>query len=238
MNSTLAVLLSLSFFASLLRLGFCSKPWDLLIFSQNWPTSVCDKWMQGRGHSCREYPNNIWTVHGIWPTKLGTVGPGFCDNYNPFDANGLKKIENELDYYWTPIHVQGPKTHFWSHEWTKHGTCATSISQLSTQAKYFSQGLEWAKNYNMYNILGAAGIAPGHEYTVQNIRNGIKSVLNKNPQILCYTNKKRQTSLLEVRLCFDKSLTLVDCDGTAVGKGSGNLLTNCRSNWVLYPQAS
>lgn len=121
---------------------------------------------------------------------MGTVGPGFCDNHNPFDANGLKKIENELDYYWTPIHVQGPKTHFWSHEWTKHGTCATSINQLSTQAKYFSQGLEWGKNYNMYNILGAAGIAPGHEYTVQNIRNGIKSVLNKNPQILCYTNKK------------------------------------------------
>ncbi|XP_014273779.1 ribonuclease Oy [Halyomorpha halys] len=235
---TLAWILSISFFASMVNLGLCSNEWDLLIFTQSWPTSVCDSWKQGKGRSCRAYPKNIWTVHGIWPTKLGTVGPGNCDYRNPFNPSAVKGIENELDYYWTNVHNQGAKTSFWSHEWNKHGTCATSVPELSTQLKYFNQGLEWAKKYNMVNILGAAGIKPGQEFTVQNIRNGIKSVVNKNPQIICYVNSQRKSALLEVRLCFNKNLELVDCDGTAVGKNSGGQLTNCRSNWVLYPAAN
>lgn len=45
-----------------------SKSWDLLIFTQSWPKSVCYTWKaHNASHSCY-YPSqkNLWTIHGIW----------------------------------------------------------------------------------------------------------------------------------------------------------------------------
>lgn len=121
------------------------------------------------------------------PTKFGTLGPGFCDNSKPFYPEDISAIESQLDRYWTPVQEHGAKTQFWSHEWTKHGTCAAQLPAFSSPLRYFGKGLEWMQgSYNMLTVLNSAGIIPGRKYYVQDILGGVKDVLGKNPQVICY----------------------------------------------------
>ncbi|XP_014291105.1 ribonuclease T2 isoform X1 [Halyomorpha halys] len=217
--------------------SFNDEPWDLIIFTQNWPRSVCNQWVQ-KGHECRLVPNDTWTIHGIWPTKYGTIGPGFCNKSRPFSPEALYGIENQLEQLWTPIEKHKKITALWSHEWLKHGTCAAIVPKLSTEFQYFNQGLEWMKDYNMHSVLEKAGITPGNEYNITKIWDGVQNVLGKNPQVACYNDKKNSSILLEIRICFNRTLELVDCDGTVVGghKPSYHNLTNCDMNkLVQYP---
>lgn len=59
-----------------------------------------------------ERPNNvcilpsqkdIWTIHGIWPTKYGTIGPQFCNKTESFDINTLKPLLNQLTQFWLNV---------------------------------------------------------------------------------------------------------------------------------------
>lgn len=42
--------------------------WDILIFTQTWPNTLCYTWKnQNANHTCNFPPQkNLWTVHGIW----------------------------------------------------------------------------------------------------------------------------------------------------------------------------
>jgi len=42
--------------------------WDILIFTQTWPNTLCYSWKgQNASHKCNlPIDKNIWTVHGIW----------------------------------------------------------------------------------------------------------------------------------------------------------------------------
>lgn len=192
--------------------------WDLLIFTQNWPSSVCHKWSsEGVNHSCLNYPANTWTIHGIWPTKLGTIGPGFCKNSSSFSPEAIYGIEDQLMQVWAPVEKHKKKYDFWAHEWKKHGTCASILPALATEFDYFYKGIELIQAYNMNGVLQKAGIIPGQAYNVTQIWDGVHKVLNKKPQVVCFNDKENVSVLLEVRICFDKQLNLVDCDGTVVG---------------------
>lgn len=86
--------------------------WDLLIFTQSWPLTVCREWKEkDQSHSC-QLPNKkeSWTIHGIWPTKIGTIGPAFCNKTWHFNPDAIKPIENELDQLWT--NVENGKLHY------------------------------------------------------------------------------------------------------------------------------
>jgi len=224
--------------------------WDLLIFTQNWPLSVCVSWEEKGGapnHTCLLPNSSIWTIHGVWPTKLGTIGPGFCNTDHPFDPQAIYGILPQLEARWTPVEVHKKKNTFWKHEWEKHGSCASSLPELSTEVKYFSKGLSWSDEYEMSAILKKAGIVPGQAYEPHLVFNSVKKVLGKNPHIACFDDKKRGVSfLMEIRICFDKSLKLVDCDGTMVRRWTSHYgrrtpptanFTGCLSDKVLYPDA-
>lgn len=90
----------------------CAKPsnayedheWDLLIFTQSWPATVCKEWKHNPSHKC-SFPSrhDSWTIHGIWPTKLGTIGPEFCNRSWHFDPEKIKPIEPTLLQSWTNV---------------------------------------------------------------------------------------------------------------------------------------
>ncbi|KAI8115549.1 hypothetical protein CVS40_12316 [Lucilia cuprina] len=54
--------------------------WDLLIFTQQWPVTTCYHWREeDKNHECKlPSEKEIWTIHGVWPTKIGQFGPSFC----------------------------------------------------------------------------------------------------------------------------------------------------------------
>ncbi|XP_066904837.1 ribonuclease T2 isoform X2 [Halyomorpha halys] len=164
---------------------------------------------QRSGNTCNSYPKNHWTVHGIWPTRLGTRGPNDCDPSRRFNLQEVGSLQRDLEEWWTPIQVNARKTYFWEHEWEKHGTCAPPV--IETQYEYFKQALDWVRQYEMGEIFRTSGIVPGRDYSLSDIMEGIRRVLNKVPQVICY-NGNQKSVLLEVRICFDRSLQLVDCN--------------------------
>lgn len=82
----------------------------------------------------------IWTIHGVWPTKLGTIGPALCNKTWHFDPAKLEPLLDDLDTFWLNIETNTPKDSFWKHEWEKHGTCAAELPELDSEDKYFGKG--------------------------------------------------------------------------------------------------
>ncbi|XP_046388788.1 ribonuclease Oy [Ischnura elegans] len=215
-----------------------TRDWDILIFTQSWPNTVCLQWKEKyENHTCLvPIRKNEWTIHGIWPTIYGTHKPGYCNTTWKFDESKISPIEDELNKYWPNIQNGSSETSLWEHEWEKHGTCAASLPQLDGEMKYFKQGLAWAKKYSLTDMLSSSGINPSDgKYTVQDLVDAIKSSTNKNPAVECMTDKETgEEYLLEIRICFDKKLELIDCDG--IEPLQQGLLTNCApSKEVFYP---
>ncbi|KAL5233883.1 hypothetical protein ACI65C_001293 [Semiaphis heraclei] len=209
------------------------KEWDLLVFSQSWPYTFCHTWtVNSNTHTCNLPANrNQWTIHGIWPSKIGAFGPSFCNNQTTFNLNSLNTIIPELKNRWTEIKgsttwTRKQEGELWRHEWMKHGTCATSLSALDSELKYFNQGLEWSKQYVLSNLLEQGGIKPNGSYPVNQIWHTLRTGLGKNPHIDCYFESRTNKPYIEeVRICFNKLLSLVDCD--PFRRNSNRPSTNC-----------
>lgn len=132
-----------------------------------------------------------------------------------------------------------PLYSLWQHEWTKHGTCAAVLPLLAGETKYFAQGLRWLQLYSMSDILMKAGFTPdsNQSYNAAEMYAGIKKRIGKNPAMYCQVDTKTGKSyIFEIRICFDKSLELVDCDGIKVrGEHAYGTLLHCDpSKPVVY----
>lgn len=238
---TILVLYSCFDFAHLRKSGYKDNTdhhWDVLIFTQQWPTTSCEEWKEkSPSHKCTmpSVPNSF-SIHGLWPTKYHTLGPFFCNRSAHFDPEAIKSIETELTDVWTNIEYGTSTYSLWAHEWTKHGTCAAEVLEnFNTELKYFTRGLEFYRTYNLTNILSEADILPSVNkgYDVVDIVNAIRVHLGVNPVVECRKEKGKST-LFEIRICFTKELKIVDCDGVVHGT-SGNVLTNCdRTQKILY----
>ncbi|CAH0406811.1 unnamed protein product [Chilo suppressalis] len=215
--------------------------WDLLIFTQQWPETVCKEWVHHNpSHTCKmPKKEDSWAIHGIWPTKLGTLDPSFCNRTWLFDPEEIRPIETDLINVWTNIEEGTGIYSFWAHEWNKHGTCAAVLEPLDTQYKYFSKGLNFFQQYDMSAVLAKSGIVPDddNEYKLLDIYNAVKNTLEVNPSIQCRVEEGK-SFLVEIRICFDKTLNLTNCDGIKYSRTVNQVpvITNCDpSSGILYP---
>lgn len=218
---------------------------DLLIFTQRWPITTCYEWREkGPNNDCGlPSAQNIWTIHGIWPTKLNTIGPSFCNKTAVFNVTELEGIEQQLEQFWINVEKNKPYDSLWRHEWLKHGTCAAAVMlQLNTEDKYFGQGLSWLQQHSMADVLGKGGILPGNNYTVVEIHQVLMDQLQQNAAIECYHDKATKHQFLnEIRVCFNKHLELENCDGILfenifIDQPQEKLITNCNLNKpIIYP---
>jgi len=223
---------------------------DILIFTQHWPYTVCTQWMeQKRGNEC-DLPKtrNAWTVHGIWPTKYHTMGPAFCNESWAFDMNQIEPIENDMIEKWINIEKGTPLDGLWSHEWTKHGTCAAQqIPAMNNELKYFKQGLDFLDKFSITNILMPTFIKPGIDssYSLEDIHTALKATLDDNFAIICEKDRKtKREYLFEIRICFDKDLQLHSCDGIVLEENGGDpdpddeIISNCNKDLEIYYPSS
>ncbi|ETN60942.1 ribonuclease t2 [Anopheles darlingi] len=224
-----------------------NHPFDLLIFTQRWPITACYEWREhNKDHICGlPSPNIVWTIHGIWPTKINTIGPAFCNKSAIFDVSQLSSIESQLEEHWLNVEKNKPTDSLWEHEWLKHGTCAAeTIEQLNTELKYFGQGLSWLEKYSVGSGFAAGGnIQPGLNYSLATLNKALYSFYGKDLAIECYHDSKTHLQILnEIRICFNKQLELTDCDGIvglerqATRGGAGTIISNCNAaKPILYP---
>ncbi|XP_076655155.1 ribonuclease Oy-like isoform X1 [Halictus rubicundus] len=210
-----------------------SKEFDVLIFTQRWPKSICIVWKEeSPSHSCAlPTDSSEWTIHGLWPSQFHRIGPLFCDPSKPFNPAALIPLENEMKEKWIDIEFGRESYGLWKHEWNKHGTCAAVLPPLSTEEKYFAMGLSLLNQYDMKNVLASASILPGGNYAYSDLNNAVQQALGVHPVIVC--RKDRETGysyLFEVRICLNKALELIDCDGVY------EYPTNCDPSVdVVYP---
>lgn len=176
-----------------------SNDFDVLIFTQHWPQTVCYTWKEKSAkHDCALPADEEWSIHGIWPTKYHVIGPLYCNSSFPFDITAVQPLESELEVKWIDV-MKGTKHHaFWTHEWEKHGTCAAVLEPLNSEYKYFKKGLDLFDEYDMKHVLAQASIMPGQKYTVQTILDGVAKILGKKCQIECIVNSVRHA--ISIRL--------------------------------------
>ncbi|XP_059613149.1 ribonuclease Oy [Phlebotomus argentipes] len=233
------------FLAVTVRATSDEHPWDVLIFTQQWPQTVCHQWKSfDKRHKCLlPSARNLWTIHGVWPTKYGQKGPAYCNSSLVFNSTEIASIENQLEIFWTNVELKTDHYDFWRHEWEKHGTCASVLPELSNEVRYFSQGLNWLHHYSMSSILAEAKIQPDSSPSVDEIHSAVLSQLKHNPVIHCsYDSSRGENFLEEIRICFSKTLELIDCDGVVElnypiqEHSEGKIISNCDpTKKILYP---
>lgn len=187
---------------------------DYLLYSQRWPITDCKVWKDKNGTNECSMPkySNYFIVHGLWPTKNGTSGPNYCKSNITFNAAELDSLTEDLNDRWTNIEKGTDSYSFWRHEWQKHGTCASTLPQFHSVYKYFDISLKMNLWYDLEKVLSNMGIVPREEkYEVSDFINAILNEYNYTPQICCVIDSENRLLLSEIRLCFDKSLKMIDC---------------------------
>ncbi|XP_037035650.1 ribonuclease Oy-like [Bradysia coprophila] len=213
---------------------------DTLVFVQQWPLTFCQSLMNQEKECKIPAQKGTWTIHGIWPSRFHTNAadqPSCCDSTVYLDKKGLQPIKEQLTLYWPTGQKDRSDESFWEYEWMKHGTCSVGIEGLSSSTNFFTAALHWLAEYNMTSILAKSNIIPDNEkaYKLLDVHTAIKSVLNRNPSINCYIDTKTGEQFLsEVRICFDRQLSIVDCDGMNRRTNRDNINTNCQNKPINY----
>lgn len=206
--------------------------WDYLIFSQRWPLTTCTEWEQAKKDNTCNLPKDksLWTIHGVWPTKIGHEGPLFCPSAIHFNPDELTPILDDLKDHWVNVEGNTKPNSFWAHEWNKHGTCASILPQFDSVPNYFRMGLRFNEEYDLYSVLSKGGVIPSNDgYDIAKIYDVLKQYLNKEPTIQCIVDKKTKESFLsEIRICFNKTLDIIDCNQSNKTYGNNyGVTTNC-----------
>eukprot|EP01111_Echinosteliopsis_oligospora_P002312 TRINITY_DN133_c0_g1_i1.p1 TRINITY_DN133_c0_g1~~TRINITY_DN133_c0_g1_i1.p1 ORF type:complete len:200 (-),score=45.31 TRINITY_DN133_c0_g1_i1:42-641(-) len=140
-----------------------------------------------------------FTIHGLWPQRNDGSYPSYCPG-QAWNENDIKSLLPVMDEVW--VSDDGPNSDFWSHEWTKHGTCST----LKEEA-FFQTAISLYPKFNIMESLREAKITPnGNTYTKTQVESAVEKGTGFQPTLHCNT-----TSLLEVAMCISKSYSAMNC---------------------------
>ena len=185
-----------------------SFSWDYLLLVREWPGTV----------SPGALPSYIdsFTLHGLWPNNNDGSYPQCCNNSYPFSYNQIAPIIQDVDRIWyDTLHDQANATSFWSHEWSKHGTCAVLDSAIgSDERAYFQTCINLHDQMTEAKWLAAAGIVPADPsqtlYKQSAFVDALQQGLGVAPLIKC-SSLNGNNVIENLGVCLDKSLTIITC---------------------------
>ncbi|KAG0028644.1 ribonuclease T2-like [Podila clonocystis] len=155
------------------------------------------QWQPGLG------PADQFTLHGLWPNSCGnSPGPASgCDRLRSYN-NIQQRLENyphspvsfmgEMATYWSSS--TGDNNQFWSHEWTKHGTCVSTldpgcmgraVTRDHDVYAYFSKAIELRKHFDVHKALADQGIVPGSTPNVNDMHKAVQMAFGADAQFNC-----------------------------------------------------
>lgn len=94
------------------------------LLSMEWPYGYCQK-----GDTSCFIPSILnaeprFTLHGLWPEYADwSGGPQSCTS-TPFSEYEIESIRSRMDKEWPTLMRKNTNVMFWTHEWSKHGTCS------------------------------------------------------------------------------------------------------------------
>ncbi|TVU37750.1 hypothetical protein EJB05_11083, partial [Eragrostis curvula] len=204
---SLAVLLLLP-----VALACADTDFDFFYHVQQWPGSYCDT-KEGCCFPGNQKPAADFGIHGLWPNyavcrtvdedgrplNQSKCWPDFCNASDPLDPSLIRDLEPDLLRNWGTLSCKSKEsTAFWSHEWTRHGTCSGM-----DQHSYFLAALEYKARFNLTRILLDAGIVPSEErtYCLSRIRDAVAEATGSAPNLECNRNERNETQLYQVYQC-------------------------------------
>ncbi|KAG0307231.1 ribonuclease T2-like [Dissophora globulifera] len=203
---------------------------------------LVQQWYQGLG------PSDQFTMHGLWPDTCsgGQGNANGCDSARVYTdvetriqdyANADPSFMDQMNTYWSSY--TGDNNAFWSHEWSKHGTCVSTLAPSCTSNyvqdqdvyNYFKQALALRQKYDLHAALAAAGILPGSTPNVADMHTAIKNAFGFDAEINCSSG-----SLSEIWLFFNvENLdNYVLTTPQSKGSCSANQYSKCnQGTWIL-----
>ncbi|KAI3939644.1 hypothetical protein MKW92_025006 [Papaver armeniacum] len=183
-----------------------NKDFDFFYFVQQWPGSYCNTKHSRCCYPSTGKPAPDFGIHGLWPNyKTGTY-PSNCDPHRPFRPSEISEdLKSRMEREWPTLACPSSDgTHFWAHEWNKHGTCSGSNFD---ELKYFETALNLKKQFNLLQILENAGIKPnGKLYSLNSIKEAIREATGFSPGIQCNMDgSSSQHQLYQVYMCVDSN---------------------------------
>jgi len=123
----------------------------MYVFAYSWTPGFCNTQSNDPGCSNPEsYWKNHFTVHGLWPQYTTSGYPANCNN-EPFNSKSPEAVGMDtMNQYWPNVQAKTTDSDyddFWTHEWTKHGTC----SGLA-QTDYFNTTINLATSFGTPSI--------------------------------------------------------------------------------------
>ncbi|XP_069116304.1 ribonuclease Oy-like isoform X1 [Argopecten irradians] len=209
--------------------------WDIFTFTQEWPVAVCVLGTQEH-HRCAIPPDvRTWGIHGLWPTKTGTRGPTSCNSQLHFDFSRIQSLVPMMKVLWPNMYADTSMESFWEHEWTKHGTCASSLAATSNEAQYFQKALDLAGTYGASQLLAKENIVPSSSrtYSLEEVEVALAHQLGAKAKVECTKDEKTGKMMLyEVEICLNKQFNPVDCYES---NGSSDYHSDCPHSGIEYP---
>ncbi|KAL4346735.1 hypothetical protein GQ457_17G015890 [Hibiscus cannabinus] len=203
LNSLCSVIIIHLFVLQCLSVVCRSQDFDFFYFVQQWPGAYCDT-----KRSCC-YPRTgkpaaDFGIHGLWPNYKDGGYPSDCDPDARFDKSEISDLIPTMEKEWPTLSCpSNDGIKFWTHEWTKHGTC--SESELD-QRQYFEAAIALKRKANLLHALTDAGIKPNDEfYKMEEIRDAIKEGVGYTPGIECNVDQSGNSQIYQVYLCVDTS---------------------------------
>jgi ribonuclease T2 len=102
--------------------------------SSNTGTCVISEYVLALQHDC-----GFESIHGLWPDPEATCTT--CTSETFSESKLSSTTLSNMNSYW-PTCQSGTNHDFWSHEWSKHGTCSGM-----TQDSYFSKAISLYNSY-------------------------------------------------------------------------------------------
>lgn len=136
-------------------------------------------------------PSDSWTIHGLWPDNCDGTYDASCDPSRAYtnitrilEAFGADDLLSYMQEYW--VSDTGSDESFWEHEWSKHGTCIstldpdcyTNYQPTEEVPQFFNRTVNLFKTLPSYEWLSDAGIVPSSSATYTTAQ--IQAALSKN----------------------------------------------------------
>lgn len=198
---------------------------DYVVLSLDWSPGFC----LTSPEACVRGSLSHLVIHGMWPTQKRSYKPAYCDFEKVFQVGRLAALQSDLEKYWFTHFKSSSKEQFWSHEWTKHGTCARDIPELHGHELYFRKTLELAKDLPILETLAKKAIEPDDKkvYSSADVHKALEPITGgKAVQINCDLQLQQPVPVVTgVNFCYDKDLLYVDCPAMRL---------RCRNN-LIWP---
>ncbi|CBX98457.1 hypothetical protein LEMA_P098660.1 [Plenodomus lingam JN3] len=135
-------------------------------------------------------PDDSWTLHGLWPDRCDGTYEANCDPTRIYKnitsilstSAASPTLLSYMSTYWKDY--KGDDESFWQHEWSKHGTCISTLephcypnhTPTEEVVDYFQTAVDLFHALPSYTWLADAGITPSttQTYTFSQIQAAIQ----------------------------------------------------------------